>query len=902
MGVRAVEPGRSRIVLVGAPVYDDPRLPDVPQVERNLVDLAAVFTDPGLGGFAAEHCEVVGLDASVDQVGDALATAATQAEDLLLFYFAGHGLIGPRGELYLCLRSTRFGHPAYSALRFETVRDTFLELGSRARNRVVILDSCFSGRAIGTNLAGPAMDTLADELEINGTYTLTSAPPNGVAMVRASEAHTAFTGRLISLLREGDERAGELLSLGEIYRRLQVRLHSDGLPLPQQRGTATADLLGLVRNARPARPDPAPLTAEMLALLSSTSVRGRLAGVAEVGDWLEDPDPSRAQAARLALTATAEGNDPDVAAAARQLLDSVSATVDAAPAAPSHVRAAGTHEQASRDARAATAGAVPVGMTQAARRARIKVVLDQAEHMVKTINDRKTLIEITTALAAIDPDRAERIAGATSTRYRRDVLAKVATTLAVIDPERAERIAGALGAYHVKEQALAEIASALVATDPDRAERIAATITALWHAKARVLAELATALAGTDLDRAEDLANAIPDGETRVKRYEALIEVAKVAAVTDPDHAHRILTPLPTEYRNLAWAEIAASLAAVEPDRAEDIVSTVSDDEIAQRAKQKAQAEIAKAFAATDPDRAEVFAMTIVTGTDAKAQALAATATALAGTDPDRAERIADTIVGESVRVKALAEICIVFAAVDPDRAERTAGTIANVYSAVPVLAEFARTLAATDPDRAERIAGTISRDLSRAQVLAAIAAELALTDPDRAERIAGSIGNAEHRGRVLTEIARTLTTIDSKRAERIAATIPDAVQKVAALAAVNPDRAERVANAAAHHAKDGALATVAEALAATDPARAERIAEAITNLSRKSAALAQLCVVVAATDPARAERIAGTIPHAIEKVRALIEVARGWSTAAACHPRISHPTGNGEPAAAHGD
>lgn len=141
MSVRGVDPARSRIVLVGAPHYDDADLPDVPQVARNLADLASVLTDRAVGGFPAEHCAVAGPDASVEQIGDLLEQAAAQAGDLLLFYFAGHGLIGPRGELYLALRRTRFRNPAFSALRYETVRDTFLELGTRAVNRVVILEA-----------------------------------------------------------------------------------------------------------------------------------------------------------------------------------------------------------------------------------------------------------------------------------------------------------------------------------------------------------------------------------------------------------------------------------------------------------------------------------------------------------------------------------------------------------------------------------------------------------------------------------------------------------------------------------------------------------------------------------------------------------------------------------------
>jgi WD40 repeat protein len=248
---RLVDPARSRIVLVGAPRYDDPALPDVPQITRSLADLAAVFTDPDLGAFPVRNCVTTLPDVSVERVGDLLHEAAREAEDLLLFYFVGHGLVGPRGELYLGLRTTRYDNPTYSALRFETVRDTFLDPRTRAKNRVFIVDSCFSGRGLGEILTLKATPQgFANELEISGTYTLTSSPPNSVSLARENETHTAFTGRLIALLREGDADAGPMLSLGGIYRHLYARLRADGLPLPQQRGTNTADLLGLVANRK----------------------------------------------------------------------------------------------------------------------------------------------------------------------------------------------------------------------------------------------------------------------------------------------------------------------------------------------------------------------------------------------------------------------------------------------------------------------------------------------------------------------------------------------------------------------------------------------------------------------------------------------------------------------------
>jgi hypothetical protein len=243
---RPVDPGRSRIVLVGTPAYLDPGLPDVPAVASNVTDLAAVLTDPEVGGFDAAHCFVSPAGAGTAEVGSLLVQAAAEAEDLLFFYYSGHGLLGTRShELYLSLSGTRPDQVAFTALPFTAVRDACLD--SRAASRVVILDSCFSGRAIGDILAG-AEEEVMGQVAVSGTYTLTSAPANRTALILPGERHTAFTERLLRLLRDGSPQAGDMLSLGDIYRSLNARLRAEGLPVPQQRGTETADLLGLVRN------------------------------------------------------------------------------------------------------------------------------------------------------------------------------------------------------------------------------------------------------------------------------------------------------------------------------------------------------------------------------------------------------------------------------------------------------------------------------------------------------------------------------------------------------------------------------------------------------------------------------------------------------------------------------
>jgi hypothetical protein len=64
------------------------------------------------------------------------------------------------------------------------------------------LDCCFSGRAFGEPMADQASQ-LAGQVDVDGTYVLTSAHANEVALTLPGEDHTAFTDRLLRLLHAG---------------------------------------------------------------------------------------------------------------------------------------------------------------------------------------------------------------------------------------------------------------------------------------------------------------------------------------------------------------------------------------------------------------------------------------------------------------------------------------------------------------------------------------------------------------------------------------------------------------------------------------------------------------------------------------------------------------------------
>lgn len=244
--MRLPDPERSRVLLLGTTRYADPKLPKLTVVRKTIDDLALSLTDPTYGVVPQKHCTTLVDEGDLRLLGRQLRSIVQQAEDLLLVYYTGHGLVSSkRHELYLALPDSDWTDPEFNSLEYDKLRRAVLD--SPASTKVVILDCCFSGRVVTETMAGPVTEMLG-QIEVDGTYVLTSSQREEVALVLPSEEHTAFTGRLIRLLREGLVGGPELLSIDDIYKQLLVTMKSEGLPTPQQRGTKTANLLALGHN------------------------------------------------------------------------------------------------------------------------------------------------------------------------------------------------------------------------------------------------------------------------------------------------------------------------------------------------------------------------------------------------------------------------------------------------------------------------------------------------------------------------------------------------------------------------------------------------------------------------------------------------------------------------------
>ncbi|WP_168713588.1 caspase family protein [Streptomyces sp. A0642] len=243
---RLPDPERSRVILVGASDYKN--FENLPAVANNLTGMARVLTSPSICGIQPAAVTVISEPLNPAEILDATYEAAESCTDTLIFYFAGHGLTSPHGdELLLAMPDTDPRRP-HSAVRFDDVRMAILS-GRKAPRKLVVLDCCFSGRAMMGTMSNS--QDLAARSEVEGSYILTAASETKTALAPPGEDFTAFTGEFLTLLEHGSADGPPDLDMGTIYSHLHGRLSAQSRPLPQQRNRNAGASIILARNMHP---------------------------------------------------------------------------------------------------------------------------------------------------------------------------------------------------------------------------------------------------------------------------------------------------------------------------------------------------------------------------------------------------------------------------------------------------------------------------------------------------------------------------------------------------------------------------------------------------------------------------------------------------------------------------
>lgn len=707
----------SRAVLIAVSAYQDPEFPPIRAARNSLGAMRALLTDPELGGWPPERITVIANPQSPVDLAERLADLAEQTTGVLLVYYVGHGVLTPRGELCLTVASTRRNRSKITGLAWESITEILHTSNCPARVRVAILDCCFAGQAISEALVGGQDEAVADATHAEGVYTLTATTRNRTAHVPPAERQddlcTSFTGELRDLVREGLPGRPEWLTLGELYPVLRHRLKTKGLPLPNQRGTDTADRFLFTANAAHPSRSPRLHTAPLSGVTAAASVvpddLDRPLAFAKIAHTQKAASPDRlGHLPRAAAHATARTDPHHGAKRGSNLSQS--------PASPGPARR-------------------PVTRAQPPRGREASRLFDQAEHAARQVSDTSSranaLIEVARAAVASDPERTQRllkdaehtIANISDREAKRKgyVLAALAKAATVVDPEHSRRIITRINDEDVKRFALTQVIEALGNTDPERtgrlldqAERAARKVVqASWRAQA--LIKLARATVASDPERTQQLlkdaehtiAN-ISNKDASGKGY-ALAALAEAATTLAPDHAGKL------------WDQV---------ERAAKSITYVSQ-------RESLLARLAVGIAVSDPDRGEraVAGIGVGRGGD-RARALIGIGKAVAVADPGRAKRLWDeaeeamlSIDDAPERTRVLLELAQTAAPTDPERTRRlqeeayvAATSDAKIRSKDIALAGLVQSLVADHPGRAARIAADIRDPFAKARALTCLA------------------------------------------------------------------------------------------------------------------------------------------------------------------------------------
>jgi WD40 repeat protein/uncharacterized caspase-like protein len=131
------------VVAVGVSDYQDSRL-RLTYADKDARDLADLLqTKRGRFG-EVNVLRILNRDATRENIGKARDfLKASQVDDLVVLFFAGHGLLDSKLDYYFGTSDIDFSDPAKRGLAYEAIED--LLDGIRSRKKLLLMDTCHSG-------------------------------------------------------------------------------------------------------------------------------------------------------------------------------------------------------------------------------------------------------------------------------------------------------------------------------------------------------------------------------------------------------------------------------------------------------------------------------------------------------------------------------------------------------------------------------------------------------------------------------------------------------------------------------------------------------------------------------------------------------------------------------------
>jgi len=239
-------------LLIGTDTYDDPSFADLLVPGKDVEDLHSVLTDKKIADFPAANTRVM-LNCSQAEVRKAVGAffKGKKKDDLLLFYFSGHGELDEDNDLYLALGSTEKANLMGTALEASMVENAFRKC--RATQQIIILDCCYSGVMSGKSTV--------DAKELDGwkgygreILTSSSAAQKSweAQALGVQSENSLFTHYLVEGLKTGKAANSDLITVEQLfnYARKEVTQQT-GRQTPERRVEKQQKNIVIARNPNP---------------------------------------------------------------------------------------------------------------------------------------------------------------------------------------------------------------------------------------------------------------------------------------------------------------------------------------------------------------------------------------------------------------------------------------------------------------------------------------------------------------------------------------------------------------------------------------------------------------------------------------------------------------------------
>lgn len=212
--------GNRFALLIGNSRYE--YLPKLASPENNVNELKNILGDRDRGGFVVDALIDANREEVIEKIGSFL-NRERKPDDLLFLYFSGHGIVDEKKRLYITTVESE-GHENkldLTSISADIIRKKIEDC--RSRNKVLILDCCFSGAIFeGMVRDQPAIRYKPIDFEgITGLFFLTSSSelqPAFEEKIECLETKSKYTGLMIRGLKgEADDDGDSNITLDELH-------------------------------------------------------------------------------------------------------------------------------------------------------------------------------------------------------------------------------------------------------------------------------------------------------------------------------------------------------------------------------------------------------------------------------------------------------------------------------------------------------------------------------------------------------------------------------------------------------------------------------------------------------------------------------------------------------------